>query len=86
MRKPVACLVLGVTAGILVNLFSSWAERPGKGLQELLPARMTTKGIPTDLQSAVLSVTVMIVLAFMCAFVISTVAKKRLDQERPSLL
>lgn len=78
MLRKAAYTLFGVIAGVLVNFFGSWADTSRRGLQNVLGPKIVARSEMSSVQSTIVSVLAVIVIALVSASVLAMVARKRM--------
>jgi len=78
MLKRLTYASLGAVLGVLVNSLGFWADTSNRQSQEMLGAKTLVRSAIPSVQSMVLSIGTIVVLALMCAFLVAVVARKKL--------
>lgn len=77
MFRKAAYVLFGVVAGVLANIFGSWADMSHRESQNLLGPKMIARSEVSSVQSIIVSVLVVILIALVSASILAVVAKRR---------
>lgn len=77
MLRKAACVLFGVVAGVLANIFGSWADMSRRESQSLLGPKMIARSEVSSVQSTIVSVLVVVLIALVSASILAVVAKRR---------